>query len=52
MPDIDLYLGVSMLYLIIASNMGVIGLLFFIAVMVGYFVLAMQAWRAGVDPRL
>ena len=25
-PDIDLYLGVSMLYLIIAENMGLVGL--------------------------
>ena len=37
-PDIDLYLGVSMLYLIIASNMGLIGLVLFVAVMVGFFV--------------
>ena len=51
-PDIDLYLGVSMLYLIIASNMGIIGLALFVAVVVGYFVLVMQAWRADVDPRI
>ena len=51
-PDIDLYLGVSMLYLIIASNMGVIGLLLFAAVMVGFFVMMAQAWRAGVDTRI
>ncbi len=51
-PDIDLYLGVSMLYLIIASNMGIIGLLLFVAVIVGYFVLVRQAWHAGVEPRI
>lgn len=51
-PDIDLYLGVSMLYLIIASNMGIIGLGLFIAVMVGWFVRFIQTWRAGVDPRI
>ena len=36
-PDIDLYLGVSMLYLIIAENMGLVGLLVFIGVMIGCF---------------
>lgn len=51
-PDIDLYLGVSMLYLIIASNMGLIGLLLFVAVLVGFFIMAGRAWRAGVSPRL
>ena len=30
-PDIDLYLGVSMVYLIIAQNMGLIGLACFLA---------------------
>ena len=51
-PDIDLYLGVSMLYLIIASNMGVIGLAMFVAVMFGFFVMAGTAWRRGVDERI
>ncbi len=31
-PDLDIYLGVSMLYLIIAENMGIIGLALFAAV--------------------
>jgi hypothetical protein len=39
-PDMDIYLGVSMLYLIIAENMGVIGLAMFVAVMIGFFVMA------------
>jgi hypothetical protein len=51
-PDIDLYLGVSMLYLIIAENMGVVGLVVFIAVMVGYFVLMARGWRQGFSPTL
>lgn len=51
-PDIDLYLGVSMLYLIIAENMGLVGLLTFIAVMIGYFLLMAQGWRMGFSPAL
>ena len=44
-PDIDLYLGVSMLYLIIAENMGLVGLLTFIVVMIGFFVSMAWGWR-------
>ena len=44
-PDMDIYLGVSMLYLIIAENMGLIGLAIFLGVMVGFFVMALRAWR-------
>ena len=51
-PDIDLYLGVSMLYLIIAENMGLIGLVVFVGVMIGYFVLMARGWRAGFSPAL
>jgi polysaccharide biosynthesis protein PslJ len=51
-PDMDIYLGVSMLYLIIAENMGVIGLAIFVAVMVGFFVMALRAWRRGLSPSL
>jgi polysaccharide biosynthesis protein PslJ len=47
-PDIDIYLGVSMLYLTIAENMGLIGLAIFLLVMVGFFVLWVRAWRDGV----
>ena len=46
-PDIDLYLGVSMLYLILAENMGIVGLLIFLAAMVGFFVMLLRAWRTG-----
>ncbi len=51
-PDIDLYLGVSMLYLILAENMGVIGLLFFGWTMIGFFVLLWRTWRQGFSDRL
>jgi len=51
-PDLDIYLGVSMLYLIIAENMGVIGLAIFLAVMVGFFVMALRAWHRGLSPSL
>ncbi|MEM7538088.1 MAG: O-antigen ligase family protein, partial [Chloroflexota bacterium] len=44
-PDIDLYLGVSMLYLIIAENMGLVGLAFFVAVIIGFFIMAGRSWR-------
>lgn len=46
-PDIDLYLGVSMLYLIIAQNMGIVGVVIFVAAMVGFFVMLLRAWRRG-----
>ncbi|GIV77696.1 MAG: O-antigen polymerase [Litorilinea sp.] len=51
-PDIDLYLGVSMLYLIMAENMGIIGLGIFLAVMVGFFAMVFSSWHQGYDPRL
>ncbi len=51
-PDIDLYLGVSMLYLIIAENMGLVGLLTFIVVMIGFFVSMAWGWRLGFNPAL
>ncbi|MEZ4558521.1 MAG: O-antigen ligase family protein [Caldilineaceae bacterium] len=51
-PDIDIYLGVSMLYLIIAQNMGIIGLVLFVGVMIGFFVMFFGAWRRGFEPGL
>ena len=51
-PDMDIYLGVSMLYLIMAENMGLIGLLIFVAVMVGFFIMVFHAWRRGLTPGL
>lgn len=51
-PDIDLYLGVSMLYLIIASNMGLVGLAFFVAVIIGFYIMVARAWRQDLDTGL
>lgn len=51
-PDLDIYLGVSMLYLIIAENMGLIGLGMFLAVMIGFFVIAWKAWRSGLSVKM
>jgi polysaccharide biosynthesis protein PslJ len=51
-PDMDIYLGVSMLYLIIAENMGVIGLAIFLGVIGGFFIMALRAWRRGLSPSL
>jgi O-antigen ligase len=44
-PDIDLYLGVSMLYLLIAEQTGLVGLLIFLVIMGMYFVIIYRAWR-------
>jgi hypothetical protein len=49
-PDLDIYLGVSMLYLIIPQNMGLVGLAVFIAAMVGFFVMIFTSWRHGYTP--
>lgn len=46
-PDIDLYLGVSMLYLTMAENMGVIGVIVFLAAMTGFFVMTLRTWQRG-----
>ena len=51
-PDIDIYLGVSMLYLIIAENMGIVGLLLFVAIMIGFFNMVFRSWRSGYEPGL
>lgn len=51
-PDIDIYLGVSMLYLIMAENMGIIGLLFFLIVLAQFFGLVFRSWRQGYPAQL
>jgi O-antigen ligase len=45
-PDIDLYLGVSSLYLLIAEEMGIIGLLIFLVVAGTYLAVTYRAWRS------
>ncbi len=51
-PDADLYVGVSSLYLLMAEEMGVVGVLVFLAAVVGYLASLWRAWRRGVAPRL
>jgi hypothetical protein len=52
-PDIDLYLGVSDLYLLIAEQVGLVGLGIFLAVMAGFFAITLGAWRrARPEPGL
>ena len=51
-PDIDLYLGVSNVYLLIAENMGLVGLAAFLLALASFFVLVLRQVRAGLrDPR-
>ncbi|MCW5851573.1 MAG: O-antigen ligase family protein, partial [Anaerolineae bacterium] len=47
-PDIDLYIGVSSLYLLMAENIGLIGLAVFLLVMGRFFLVARQGW-GGAD---
>ncbi len=50
-PDIDIYLGVSMFYLTVAENMGIFGLVIFLAVITVFLGMFIAAWRAGVASR-
>jgi len=51
-PDIDIYLGVSMLYLIVAENMGITGLVILLLILAGFFNIIVRSWRQGYEPRL
>jgi len=52
-PDIDIYLGVSNVYLTIAEEMGLVGLGVFLAIMVIFFRYTWRSWKSmGHDPRL
>jgi len=60
-PDIDIYLGVSSLYLLIAEEMGLVGLGVFLAIMAIFFRYTWRSWKSLVlsvsegmehDPRL
>lgn len=44
-PDVDLYVGVSSMYLLVAQQMGLLGLAAFLAVLVALFSGAARAWR-------
>lgn len=47
-PDIDTYLGVSSVYLLMAEEMGLIGLGVFLIVMGSFFYQTMQTWFARI----
>ena len=52
-PEIDIYLGVSSVYLLMAEEMGLIGLGLFLLAMALLFVRFWRCWRRGVlEPRL
>jgi hypothetical protein len=52
-PDIDIYLGVSNLYLMIAEQVGLVGLGLFLVVMADFFLITLRTWRrANPDPGL
>ncbi len=51
-PNVDLYIGVSNVYLMIAEQMGLIGLVVFLAVVLLVFLPSLPALRAAPDPRL
>jgi hypothetical protein len=43
-PDIDIYIGVSSVYLLIAEQMGLVGLFVFLVIMGIFFVYTGQVW--------
>jgi len=43
-PDIDTYIGVSNVYLLMAEQMGLVGLAAFLLAMLAYFLLLARAW--------
>jgi O-antigen ligase len=51
-PDADLYVGVSSLYLLMAEEMGVIGVAAFLIVIAGFFAQLWQAWHRAISPRM
>jgi O-antigen ligase len=51
-PDIDTYIGVSMVYLLIAEEMGVLGLTVFLLTMLAFLLTLAHAWlRLRRDPQ-
>jgi hypothetical protein len=50
-PDRDLYLGVSNIYLTMASNIGLVGLGVFGVMMAGFFLYGLRAWVRPGRPR-
>ncbi len=48
-PDIDLYLGVSSLYFLMAEEMGLVGIGAFLACMLAFFLILLDAWQGRAD---
>ncbi len=48
-PDVDTYLGVSNVYLLMAEEMGLIGVSVFLITLGLFFYHAFQGWRAGIS---
>ncbi len=47
-PDVDLYIGVSNMYLLIAQQMGLVGLTVFVVTLIGFFAVGARAMRAAL----
>ncbi len=48
-PDADLYVGVSNLYLLMAEEMGAVGVALFLVVVAGFLTSLFGAWRSVVS---
>jgi polysaccharide biosynthesis protein PslJ len=44
-PDIDLYIGVSSVYLLVSEQMGLVGLSLFLITLVSYWIVIWRGWR-------
>jgi hypothetical protein len=51
-PDSDLYVGVSNLYLLMAEEIGVLGVAWFLVLMTVFFVSLVKTWRRGLSFRM
>ncbi|MCS6800844.1 MAG: O-antigen ligase family protein [Chloroflexota bacterium] len=49
-PDLELYIAASSVYLLIAEQMGLVGLSSFLIVIVTFYVTSLRAWRQLVAP--
>jgi|BarGraNGADG00212_2_1021979.scaffolds.fasta_scaffold06369_4 O-antigen ligase len=51
-PEADLYVGVSNLYLLMAEEMGVVGVAIFVVVLIAFFANLWSAWHRRVGARM
>jgi O-antigen ligase len=49
-PDLELYIAASSVYLLIAEQMGLVGLTAFLVVIITFVVVSLRAWRRITDP--